>query len=134
MRNVVIYARVSTEKEAQLDALGNQVEWYDDIIKTHKDWKLVRKYIDEGITGTSAKKRKAFLKMIDDAKIGDFDLIITREVSRFARNIVDAVQYARTFKNMGVEINFINDNIFTFDSDSEFKLGLYATFAQDESR
>ena len=89
---VVIYARVSTEHEAQISALENQVQYYEEILKRHPDWELVDRYIDEGVTGTSINKREAFLRMMRDAKSGKFDLIITREVSRFARNIVDTLQ------------------------------------------
>ena len=91
-RIVAVYARVSTEHEAQLSALENQVQYYDNILAMHPEWKLYKYYIDEGITGTSVKKRKNFLKMMDDAVEGKFDLIITREVSRFARNTVDTLQ------------------------------------------
>ena len=80
-RKVAIYARVSTEHEAQLSALENQVQYYDDILKKNPDWILYDRYIDEGITGTSTKKRKNFMRMMEDAKSGKFDLIITREVS-----------------------------------------------------
>ena len=87
IRKMVFYGRVSTEHEAQLSALENQMKWYEDQLKYHPNWDVVERYIDEGITGTQAKKRPAFLKMIEDAKAGKFDLIVTREVCRFARNI-----------------------------------------------
>ena len=83
-RVVAIYARVSTEHEAQLSALENQVQYYDNLMAFHPEWKLYKTYIDEGITGTSMKKRKNFLQMMEDAELGKFDLIVTREVSRFA--------------------------------------------------
>ena len=92
-RNVAIYGRVSTEHEAQLSALENQLQWYDDQVKYHPNWTVCERYIDEGITGTQAKKRPAFLKMIEDAKQGKFDLIVTREVCRFARNVVDTFDW-----------------------------------------
>ena len=133
-RRVVIYARVSTEHEAQLSALENQVDWYKPILEAHPEWELVEMYVDEGITGTSAKKRPQFMKMIKDAKSGKFDMIITREVSRFARNTVDTLQYTRELKANGVEVFFINDNIKTFDGDGELRLTIMATLAQDESR
>ena len=85
-RKVAIYARVSTEHEAQINALGNQIQYYDNILAQHPDWELYDRYIDEGITGTSVKKRKNFMRMLEDAEKGCFDLIITREVSRFARS------------------------------------------------
>ena len=83
-RRIVFYGRVSTQHEAQVDALGNQMQWYDDQLRYHPNWQVVDRYIDEGITGTSAKKRPAFMKMLSDAKCGKFDLIVTREVCRFA--------------------------------------------------
>ena len=133
-RNVVIYGRVSTEHEAQLSALENQLDWYKPILAARPEWTLVGTYVDEGITGTSAEKRPQFLKMIQDAKKHKFDMIITREVSRFARNTVDTLQYTRELKSKGVEVFFINDNIKTFDGDGELRLTIMATLAQDESR
>lgn len=133
-RNVVIYGRVSTEHEAQLSALENQMDWYKPFLARHPEWNLVGTYVDEGITGTSAQKRPQFLQMIKDAKKKKFDLIITREVSRFARNTVDTLQYTRELKAKGVEVYFINDNIKTFDGDGELRLTIMATLAQDESR
>ena len=134
-RVVAIYARVSTEHESQLSALENQIQYYDNILKEHPDWNLYGRYIDEGITGTSKLKRKNFMKMLEDAKNGCFDLIITREVSRFARNTVDTLQETRNLKKMGVEVYFSEDNIWTFnDEDGELKLTLMATLAQNESK
>lgn len=134
-RIVAIYARVSTEHEAQLSALENQVQYYDNILAQHPDWKLYKRYIDEGITGTSIRKRKNFLQMIEDANNGCFDLIITREVSRFARNTVDTLQETRKLRRIGVEVFFTEDNIWTFnDEDGELKLTIMATLAQNESK
>ena len=133
-RRVVVYARVSTEHEAQLSALENQMDWYDQLIDGHKEWTLVDKYIDEGITGTSAKKRPEFMRMIRDAQQHKFDMIITREVSRFARNTVDTLEYTRKLKRCGVEVYFVSDNIRTFEGDGELRLTIMATLAQDESR
>ena len=133
-RKVAVYARVSTEHEAQLSALENQKDWYKPIIAQHPEWDIVRMYTDEGITGTSAQKRPQFMKMIEDASDGEFDLILTREVARFARNTVDTLQYTRSLKAKGVEVFFINDNIKTFDGDGELRLTIMATLAQDESR
>lgn len=135
IRNVAIYARVSTEHEAQLSALENQIQYYDNIVAMHPEWKIYKRYIDEGITGTSIKKRKNFLKMLEDAKNGYFDLIITREVSRFARNTVDTLQETRKLKKIGVEVYFTEDNIWTMnDEDGELKLTIMATLAQNESK
>ena len=133
-RKAAIYARVSTEHEEQLSALENQKDWYKPILQQHPEWDVVEMYVDEGITGTSAKKRKNFMRMIADAERGKFDLILTREVSRFARNTVDTLQYTRSLKAKGVEVYFINDNIKTFDGDGELRLTIMATLAQDESR
>lgn len=133
-RKVVVYARVSTEHEAQLSALENQKDWYKPILAQHPEWEVVRMYVDEGVTGTSAKKRPQFMQMIEDSDNGEFDLILTREVSRFARNTIDTLQYTRQLKAKGVEVFFINDNIKTFDGDGELRLTIMATLAQDESR
>ena len=118
-KTVAIYARVSTEHEAQLSALDNQLDWYKPLLLQHPEWTLIRSYVDEGITGTSANKRPQFMKMLEDAEKGDFNLILTREVSRFARNTVDTLQYTRKLKTMGVEVYFINDNIRTYDGDGD---------------
>ncbi|MDE7089556.1 MAG: recombinase family protein [Prevotella sp.] len=133
-RKVVFYGRVSTEHEAQLAALENQLQWYDDQTKYHTNWTVLRKYIDEGITGTQAKKRPSFMQMIADAKEKQFDLIVTREVCRFARNTVDTLVVTRELKNIGVEVYFVEDNIWTMDGDGELRLSLMATLAQEESR
>ena len=89
------------------------------------------RYIDEGITGTQAKKRPAFLRMLEDARKGKFDLIVTREVCRFARNVVDTLVVTRELKSIGVEVYFIDDNIWTMDGDGELRLSLMATLAQE---
>ena len=133
-RRIVFYGRVSTEHEAQLSALENQIQWYDDQLRYHPNWMLVERYIDEGITGTQAKKRPAFLRMLEDARAGKFDLIVTREVCRFARNTVDTLVTTRELKNIGVEVYFVEDNIWTMDGDGELRLTIMATLAQEESR
>lgn len=133
-RRAVFYGRVSTEHEAQLSALENQMQWYDDQLHYHPNWMLVERYIDEGITGTQAKKRPAFLRMLDDARDGKFDLIVTREVCRFARNTVDTLVTTRELKTIGVEVYFVEDNIWTMDGDGELRLTIMATLAQEESR
>ena len=134
VRKTVFYGRVSTEHEAQLSALENQIQWYDDQAKRHPNWDVLDKYIDEGITGTQAKKRPSFLQMLEDAKAGKFDLIVTREVCRFARNTVDTLVTTRQLKNLGIEVYFVEDNIWTMDGDGELRLTIMATLAQEESR
>ena len=133
-RSVVFYGRVSTEHEAQLSALENQMQWYEDQAKYHPNWTVLKSYIDRGITGTQAKKRPAFMEMLNDAKYHKFDLIVTREVCRFARNTVDTLVITRQLKEIGIEVYFVEDNIWTMDNDGELRLTIMATLAQEESR
>ena len=133
-RRVVFYGRVSTEHEAQLAALENQMQWYEDQAKFHPNWTVLKSYIDRGITGTQAKKRPAFMEMLNDAKYHKFDLIVTREVCRFARNTVDTLVITRQLKEIGIEVYFVEDNIWTMDNDGELRLTIMATLAQEESR
>jgi len=135
---MVFYGRVSTEHEAQLEAFKNQLQWYEDQLKMHPNWKLVEPietYLDKGITGTQAKKRPGFLHMINDAKSGKFAMVVTRDVCRFARNTVDTLAYARQLKEIGIQIYFVFDNIKTIqDNDGEYRLTIMANNAQEESR
>lgn len=131
---VAVYARVSTEHEAQVLALDNQLEWYDNIIRQNPNYIEVGRYIDEGITGTSAKKREGFMQMIQDAEKGLFDLILTREVSRFARNTKETLKYIDDLSGWGVVVNFISDGIRTDEPDGELRLTIMAGVAQEESR
>lgn len=135
---MVFYGRVSTEHEAQLEAFKNQLQWYEDQLKMHPNWKLVEPietYLDKGITGTQAKKRPGFLHMINDAKSGKFVMVVTRDVCRFARNTVDTLAYARQLKEIGIQIYFVFDNIKTIqDNDGEYRLTIMANNAQEESR
>ena len=133
-RSVVFYGRVSTEHETQLAALENQMQWYEDQAKYHPNWTVLKSYIDRGITGTQAKKRPAFMEMLNDAKYHKFDLIVTREVCRFARNTVDTLVITRQLKEIGIEVYFVEDNIWTMDNDGELRLTIMATLAQEESR
>ncbi len=131
---VAYYARVSTEKDEQLNSLKNQQQYYKEYIESNRNWELVDGYIDEGISGISVKHRERFHQMIDDAVNGKFDFIITKEISRFARNTLDSIQYTRKLLSNGVGVFFQNDNINTLDEDSEFRLTIMAGVAQDESR
>lgn len=133
---VAVYARVSTEHEAQISALENQIQYYDNILKDHPNWILVERYIDKGITGTSMQKRDSFMRMMKDASENKFNLILTREVSRFARNTADTLQQVRVLMGYNVGVYFVEDHIWTFgtDDDWELKLSLMATLAQNESR
>lgn len=131
---VVYYARVSTEKDEQLNSLNNQSKYFEDMIREVKNWTFVNSYIDEGISGTGVNNRKSFLKMIEDGSAGLYDLILTKEVSRFARNTVDSIKYTQFLLTKGIIVNFISDNINTIFPDSEFRLTLMASLAQDEVR
>lgn len=131
---VTFYARVSTDKDEQLNSLENQVQYYTELIQSKPQWIYVPGYIDEGISGTSTKKRDSFLRMIADAKAGRFDFIITKEISRFSRSTLDSIQYTQELLEHNVGVLFQNDNINTLDSDSEFRLVVMAGVAQDEVR
>ncbi len=131
---VTFYARVSSEKDEQLNSLDNQISYYKDFIKQNKNWQYVDGYIDEGISGISVKKRENFHNMINDAKNNKFDLIITKEITRFARNTLDSIKYTRDLLSFGVGVFFQNDNINTLDEDSELRLTIMSGIAQDELR
>jgi len=131
---VADYGRVSTDKEDQLNSLENQVKYFDELIGNVKKWTHVRSYADEGISGTQVYKREQFLQMIEDARLGKIDLILTKEVSRFARNTIDSIKYTQDLLGYGVAVLFISDNINTINPDSEFRLTLMASMAQDEVR
>lgn len=131
---VTYYARVSSESDEQLNSLGNQIGYYEDFIRKNTSWTFVPGYIDEGLSGISTKRRENFNRMVDDAEAGKFDLVITKEISRFARNTLDSIQYTRQLLNAGVGVFFQNDNINTFDEDSELRLSIMSSIAQDELR
>lgn len=131
---VVHYDRVSSDTIEQLNSLANQNSFNEDMIKNNPNWTYAGKYVDEGISGVSTDKREDFQRLIEDAKKGLFDFIITKEVSRFARNILDSIKYTRELKTYGVFVYFQNDNINTLDEDSEFRLSIMSSVAQEESR
>lgn len=131
---VTYYARVSTDRDEQLNSLENQIMFFENYIKNNTNWIFIKGYIDEGLSGTSVKKRKKFLRMINDAKNGMFDLILTKEISRFSRNTVDSIQYTKELLSYGVGIYFLNDNLNTFDADSELRLTIMSSIAQEEIR
>lgn len=131
---VAAYCRVSTEKDDQLNSLTAQQRFFREYIAEHPDWTLFRVYADEGLSGTSTKHRPKFSEMIRRALNGEIDLIVTKEVSRFARNTVDTLQVTRQLKEKGVGVLFLNDNIDTRDNDGEFRLTIMASVAQEESR
>lgn len=131
---VTYYARVSSESDEQLNSLGNQIGYYEDLIKKNAAWTYVTGYIDEGLSGISTKRRENFNRMLEDAANDAFDLIITKEISRFARNTLDSIRFTRQLLNAGVGVFFQNDNINTFDEDSELRLSIMSSIAQDELR
>ena len=131
---VTFYARVSTDRDEQLNSLENQVMYFENYIRSQDNWSFVYGYVDEGISGTSVNKRDNFLRMINDAKEGKFNLILTKEISRFSRNTVDSIQYTQRLLSYGVGVFFLNDNINTFDTDSELRLTIMSSIAQDEIR
>ncbi len=131
---VTYYARVSSESDEQLNSLGNQIQYYEDLIRRNSAWTFVSGYIDEGLSGISTKKRENFNRMLEEAAEDRFDLIITKEISRFARNTLDSIQYTRQLLSYGIGVFFQNDNINTLDEDSELRLSIMSSIAQDELR
>jgi len=128
------YCRVSTDKDDQINSLNSQRQFFTDYINNHDNWQLVNIYYDEGVSGTSTKKRTGFNNMIADAHSNKIDIILTKEISRFARNTLDSLKYTRELKNIGVGVIFINDNINTLDADAELRLTIMSSIAQEESR
>ena len=134
MIKVAAYCRVSTDKDDQANSFESQQRYFREYIDRQPDWELVDVYADEGITGTSTKKRTAFNRMINDAYQGKIQIIVTKEISRFSRNIVDTLTYTREQKQLGVGVRFIIDGIDTMDPESEMLLGIMSAIAQEESR
>lgn len=134
-QRVAVYARVSTDDPRQTSSYELQKNHYEDVVKHHPGWQLINIYADEGISGTSLKHRDAFVQMISDCKEGKIDLILTKSVSRFARNILDCIGYARQLAAMHppIGIFFETERIFTLNSNSEMSLSFIATLAQEES-
>lgn len=131
---VTYYARVSTDKDAQLHSLSAQVNYYKTFIQQNQNWDFVDGYIDEGLSGTSVGKRENFLRMIEDAKAQQFDFIVTKEISRFSRNTLDSIRYTQELLACGVGVLFQSDNINTLLPDAELRLTIMSSIAQDEVR
>ena len=131
---VAAYARVSTEKDDQANSLASQKNYFANYISNQSNMELSKVYFDEGISGTQTRKRAGFNQMIQDALGGKFNLILTKEVSRFARNPIDTLSYTRKLKEAGIGVIFTIDNIDTRDSDGELRLTIMASLAQEESR
>lgn len=133
-RRFAAYCRVSTDHEDQANSFESQQQYFRQYIERNPDWELYEIYADEGLSGTNTKKRKEFNRMIAAAKSGAFDMIITKEISRFARNTLDSIYFTRELKRYGVGVIFLNDNINTLDPDAELRLTIMASIAQEESR
>lgn len=133
-RKVAGYARVSTDHDEQLTSYEAQLDYYTTLIHGHEEWEFAGMYSDEGVTGTSTKKREGFQSMVADALAGKIDLIITKSVSRFARNTVDSLSTIRQLKEHGTEVFFEKENIWTFDSKGELLITIMSSLAQEESR
>ena len=131
---VTFYARVSTDTAEQAHSLRNQMQYYEEFIRGNPYWEYVEGYIDEGVSGTSAVRRGAFLKMVEDGKFGKFDFIVTKELSRFSRNTLDSIKYTQELLAAGVGVLFQSDNINTLEPDAELRLTIMASIAQDEVR
>lgn len=134
VERVAAYCRVSTDNRDQANSFESQQKYFKEYIENHPDWELYEIFADKGVSGTSTKKRKEFLRMIECAKNGHIDLIIAKEISRFARNTVDSIQFTRDLKACGVGVIFVLDNLDTRDPDAELRLTIMASLAQDESR
>lgn len=128
------YCRVSTDRDDQANSFEAQQRYFREYILQHPDWTLHEIYADEGITGTSTRKRAQFNRMIRDAYDGKFTLILTKEVSRFSRNILDTISYTRELRSIGVGVLFVTDRIHTMEPESEMLLSFLASLAQEESR
>ena len=133
-RRVAGYARVSTDHDEQFTSYEAQIDYYTNYINSRDDWEFVSVYTDEGISGTGIKKRIGFQTMIDDALAGKIDLIVTKSVSRFARNTVDSLTTIRKLKENGIECYFEKENIWTFDGKGELLITIMSSLAQEESR
>jgi len=133
-KRVAAYARVSTDSDEQLSSYEAQVDFYTRHIKSHSEWDFVSVYTDEGISGTNTKKREGFNRMVADAMAGKIDLILTKSISRFARNTVDTLTAIRQLKAKGVEVYFEKENIYTLDAKGEVMITIMSSLAQEESR
>jgi len=134
MKRVVAYCRVSTEQDDQLSSLENQKQFFEQYINKNLEWRFCGLYVDEGISGTNVNKRVGFKQMIQDAENQKFDVVLTKEISRFARNTLDSIFYTRKLKSLGIGVLFMNDNINTLDADAELRLTIMSSIAQEESR
>lgn len=134
MIRVAAYCRVSTEHDDQINSFESQKKYFADYISKNENWQLYEIYADEGISGTSTRKRTQFLRMLNDAYDKKFDILLTKEISRFSRNTLDLIRYTRELKEFGIEVFFLSEGFSTMDPDAEFRLTLLGSNAQDEVR
>ena len=134
MQKIAVYCRVSTDKEDQAHSFESQQLFFREYIQRQPGWELYRIYADEGLSGTSTQKRTAFLQMLQDARSRRFQRILTKEVSRFSRNILDTISCTRELRGLGIEVEFLNDGIRTLEPDAELRLSIMGSLAQEESR
>lgn len=136
IKKVAAYCRVSTDEEAQASSFELQVKYYTELIASHEDWMMVDIYADEGISGTQVKHCENFIRMIDDCKSGKIDMVLTKSISRFSRNVVDCLTNIRLLKNMKspVEVYFEKERLSSLDDKTDMVLSLMASIAQEESR
>ena len=128
------YCRVSTDRKEQANSFAAQQRYFREYLSMHPQWTLYRIYADEGLSGTSTKKREAFQAMLRDAETGCFQVLLTKEVSRFSRNILDTIACSRQLRQLGVRVIFLQDGIDTMEPDAELRLSILGTIAQEESR
>ena len=133
-KKVAAYARVSKDTEQLMHSLSTQVSYYSDLIQRTPGWEYAGVYVDAGITGTSAAARPQFQRMIADCEAGKIDIVLTKSISRFARNTVELLATVRHLKELGIEVRFEKENIWTFDSKGELLLTIMSSLAQEESR
>jgi len=134
MIKVAGYCRVSTDKQDQINSFSSQQRYFREYIQRNSEWELYDIYADEGVTGTNTRKRTQFNRMMHDAHQKCFDMIITKEVSRFSRNILDTIAYTRELKSLGIGVIFMNDGLNTLAPDAELRLSIMGSIAQEESR
>ena len=133
-RRVAAYCRVSTDNVAQESSFESQVTYYTNYINGKSDWTMVDVYADEGISGTSTEKRTEFKRMIEDCKAGNIDMVVTKSISRFARNTMDCLNYVRMLKEKDIAVYFETENINTLDTTGEVLLTILSSLTQDDSR
>ena len=134
MKRAAVYCRVSTDSADQVHSLENQRRYFEEHLQRSDEYELWAIYADQGITGTSARKRREFMRMIADAERGLFDVVLTKEISRFARNTLDSIYYTRLLKSWGIGVIFLVDSINTLEPDAELRLTILSSIAQEESR